>query len=40
MVKERLEQCSLYYPALDLVVESADGRVAGYSFYWFDPKTK
>ena len=40
MVKERLEQCSLYDPALDLVVESADGRVAGYSLYWFDPKTK
>ncbi len=40
MVKERLEQCSLYDPALDLMVESADGQVAGYSLYWFDPKTK
>jgi GNAT superfamily N-acetyltransferase len=40
MVRQRLEQCSLYDPALDLVVESTDGRVAGYSLYWFDPKTK
>jgi GNAT superfamily N-acetyltransferase len=40
MVKQRLEQCSLYDPALDLVVESTDRRVAGYSLYWFDPKTK
>jgi GNAT superfamily N-acetyltransferase len=40
MVERRLGQCSLYDPALDLVVESADGRVAGYSLYWFDPTTK
>ena len=40
MVAERLEQCSLYDPALDLVVESDDGRVAGYSLYWFDPRTR
>jgi GNAT superfamily N-acetyltransferase len=39
-VAERLGQCPLYEPALDLVVETADGRVAGYSLYWFDPTTK
>lgn len=40
MVRQRLEQCSLYDPTLDLVVETTDGRVAGYSLYWFDPTTK
>jgi GNAT superfamily N-acetyltransferase len=40
MVRQRLEQCSLYDPALDLVAETTDGRVAGYSLYWFDPTTK
>jgi GNAT superfamily N-acetyltransferase len=40
MVEQRLEQCSLYDPSLDLVVECGDGRVAGYSLYWFDPTTK
>ena len=39
-VSKRLEQCSLYDPALDLAVETVDGRVAGYSLYWFDPNTK
>lgn len=39
-VEQRLTQCSLYHPALDLVVETTDGRVAGYSLYWFDPTTK
>lgn len=39
-VQQRLEQCSLYEPALDLVVECTDGRVAGYSLFWFDPTTK
>lgn len=39
-VAQRLEQCPLYDPALDLAVETADGRVAGYSLYWFDPSTK
>jgi len=39
-VAQRLEQCSLYDPALDLAVETADGLVAGYSLYWFDPTTK
>lgn len=39
-VAQRLGQCPLYDPALDLAVETADGRVAGYSLYWFDPVTK
>lgn len=39
-VAQRLEQCPLYDPALDLAVETADGRVGGYSLYWFDPTTK
>jgi ribosomal protein S18 acetylase RimI-like enzyme len=38
-VAERLGECSLYDPALDLAVETADGRVAGSSLYWFDPTT-
>jgi ribosomal protein S18 acetylase RimI-like enzyme len=39
-IAQRLDQCPLYDPALDLAVETADGRVAGYSLYWFDPTTK
>src|SRR5690606_16536896 len=39
-VTQRLEQCSLYDPALDLAIETADGREAGYSLYWFDPVTE
>jgi ribosomal protein S18 acetylase RimI-like enzyme len=39
-VAQRLERCSLYDPALDLAVETADGGVAGYSLYWFDPTTQ
>lgn len=38
-LEERLHQCSLYDPALDLSVEAPDSRVAGYSLYWFDPVT-
>lgn len=38
-VEERLRECSLYDPALDLAVETTDGRVAAYSLYWFDPVT-
>ncbi len=40
MVEQRLGQCSLYDPALDLVVESPNGRVSGYSLFWFDPITE
>lgn len=39
-VEERLRQCSLYDPWLDLAVETDDGEPAGYSLYWFDPVTK
>ena len=39
-VAQRLAQCSLYDPALDLAVETADRQVAGYSLFWFDPTTK
>jgi predicted N-acetyltransferase YhbS len=39
-VQQRLEQCSLYDAGLDLVVETEEGLVAGYSLYWFDPTTK
>ena len=39
-VAQRLEECPLYDPALDLAVDTADGRVAGYSLYWFDPTTQ
>lgn len=39
-VAQRLAECSLYDPSLDLAVETVDGRVAGYSLYWFDPNTE
>jgi predicted N-acetyltransferase YhbS len=39
-VEARLRQCSLYDPALDLAVETADSEVAGYALFWFDPVTK
>lgn len=39
-VAQRLAECSLYDPSLDLAVETADGRTAGYSLYWFDPTTE
>ena len=39
-VEARLRQCSLYDPELDLAVETADGEVAGYALFWFDPVTK
>jgi GNAT superfamily N-acetyltransferase len=38
-VAQRLDHCPLYDPALDLAVETADGRTGGYSLYWFDPTT-
>jgi predicted N-acetyltransferase YhbS len=39
-VAERLQQCSLYRPELDLVVLTRDGRVAGYGLFWADPVTR
>ena len=36
-VAQRLDQCSLYDPGLDL---TAYGRIAGYSLYRFDPITR
>jgi ribosomal protein S18 acetylase RimI-like enzyme len=39
-VEARLRQCSLYDPGLDLAVEAADGQVAGYALFWFDPVTE
>jgi len=39
LVEPRLRQCSLYDPTLDLALEDADGRVAGYALFWFDHST-
>jgi ribosomal protein S18 acetylase RimI-like enzyme len=39
-VEERLRQCSLYDPELDLAIETAEGEVAGYALFWFDPVTR
>jgi len=39
LVEQRLQQCSLYDPTLDLAVVDADGTVAGYALFWFDPIT-
>jgi len=38
-VEQRLQQCSLYNPTLDLAVHDAHGNVAGYALFWFDPTT-
>jgi GNAT superfamily N-acetyltransferase len=38
-IEQRLRQCSLYDPTLDLAVEDADGRVAGYALFWSDLTT-
>jgi predicted N-acetyltransferase YhbS len=39
LVEPRLRQCSLYDPTLDLAIEDAYGRVAGYALFWFDHTT-
>lgn len=38
-VAERLMECSLYRPGLDLCVVADDGSVAGYGLFWADPVT-
>ena len=38
-IEQRLQQCSLYDPTLDLAVEDAHGTVAGYALFWFDHTT-
>lgn len=40
VVEQRLHQCSLYDPSLDLSVDDADGNCAGYALYWLDPVTQ
>lgn len=39
-VEERLRQCSLYDPALDLATQAPDGSFAGYALFWADPVTR
>src|SRR5205823_948663 len=38
-VAERLAECDLYDPDLDLVVLGPAGDVAGYALFWADPVT-
>ena len=38
-VEQRLRQCSLYRPELDLMVEAPGGQIAGYGLFWADPVT-
>ena len=38
-VESRLREVSLYRADLDLVVHAADGAVAGYGLFWYDPGT-
>ncbi len=39
-IAERLAQCSLYRPELDLFIESEEGETAAYGLFWADPVTK
>ena len=38
-VEQRLRQCSLYRPELDLMVEAPGGQIAGYGLFWANPVT-
>ena len=38
-VAERLAECSLYRPDLDLAIYDPNGEVAGYALFWADPVT-
>jgi len=38
-VEDRLRQCSLYDPELDLAIDTPDGDPAGYALFWFDDVT-
>lgn len=38
-VEDRLRQCSLYDPWLDLAVDTPNGEPAGYALFWFDDVT-
>jgi GNAT superfamily N-acetyltransferase len=38
-IEERLRQCSLYDPELDLAVETDDGDLAAYALFWNDAVT-
>ncbi|KUG56214.1 hypothetical protein AVL62_16120 [Serinicoccus chungangensis] len=40
LVAQRVDECSLYDPQLDLRVETEGGQVAGYALFWFDHVTK
>jgi GNAT superfamily N-acetyltransferase len=39
-VAQRLLECSLYRPEMDLYVETNDGDLAGYGLFWADPVTR
>jgi GNAT superfamily N-acetyltransferase len=39
-VAERLRECSLYRPDLDLAVYAPNGDVASYALFWSDPITR
>ena len=39
LIEQRLQQCSLYDPTLDLAVVDVEGTVAGYALFWFDRTT-
>jgi ribosomal protein S18 acetylase RimI-like enzyme len=39
-VAERLAECSLYDPELDLLVQAPNGDVAAYALFWADPVTR